>query len=55
MKQTAFRLNDLDIQILDETVKKYGLTNRTEALRYILREHKKRQEARRPIRRRRRA
>lgn len=52
MKQTAFRLNDLDIQILDDAVKKYGLTNRTEALRYILREHRKRSEVRRVLRRR---
>lgn len=55
MKQTAFRLNDVDIQILDSAVKKYGLTNRTEALRYILREHQKRQAAPKRVMRRRRA
>lgn len=39
LKQTAFRLTEMDISIIDKTVKQLGLTSRTEALRYILRRY----------------
>lgn len=39
LKQTAFRLTETDLDIIDRTTLKLGLTSRTEALRYILRRH----------------
>lgn len=38
MKQTAFRLTDEDVAILDEAQRRSGLITRSEALRLVLRE-----------------
>lgn len=38
-KQTAFRLNETDLAIIDAAVKKLGLSSRTEALRFVLRQY----------------
>jgi hypothetical protein len=38
MKQTAFRLTEEDLAILDEAKRRAGLVSRTEAFRLVLRE-----------------
>jgi hypothetical protein len=38
MKQTAFRLTEEDLALLDEAKRRSGLLSRTEALRLVLRE-----------------
>jgi hypothetical protein len=38
MKQTAFRLTDTDLALLDTAQERIGLTSRTEALRYMIRQ-----------------
>ena len=37
MKQTAFRLTDEDLAILDAAKRKSGMLSRADALRYVLR------------------
>ena len=41
MKQTAFRLDQMDYEVLDDVVKHQllGVGNRSDALRYIIRQH----------------
>jgi len=39
MKQTAFRLDEVDFRILDEVQQLLGASSRTDALRFILRSY----------------
>lgn len=39
LKQTAFRLDAEDFAILDEVKRRMGLAARSDALRYVLRQH----------------
>jgi metal-responsive CopG/Arc/MetJ family transcriptional regulator len=39
MTQTAFRLDDEDFAILDDVKRRTGLSSRSDAMRYVLRQY----------------